>query len=1140
MNDQTSEASFESKTEDLHRDSAIEASEKDASSSNSLGDVSETKSIDECLKDNLSDFESSLYADEFIAEVDKHYQRVACTAILVWLALLCLSFLIGRQTNSLEVLEGGEKQAPMAGGLVMAISLFSAVLPFLNSKQRQCLSGVLVCAVTAQSIALVTNLLLAFAPTPVLIDHVTGMKTYLVRYCEWAPLAFVMAFLTDSCRIDNPANQASKENRRGTLSTLSSTMSLMRTESKSHVDTAHNPATEKNLKILVESKLKSAYNLGLAQGISAFCGWVFPFCPNFVSWVICLFISCALFSLLWKRLYVRTKAFQSMKPGSTASEKEIFHWSKLSLGLLRTCAISWSLLVINFFFFAIGPHIFSNSSFFNLPSMQMILECSIDVLLKVFYLTTVVDVHNAVFDNTAKTERRLEELKQMLSAVWDNSSDMIILSVRGISGDVSSMLSPTYLKIFSDEKSEKNPTTGKALAFELNARSFTADDDPIPIAIYDVNLNHVLPKGKTWTKNKSVAKSEMVSLSKLVIRAWESETKNKEELFIMHDLSRSLGQNIRCEANITRMEENALVIVVRDISERCRRFEAEKKAISETTARLRDAAANRFTRHEVKNGLLAAVALCDSLNESVQDMFKRIGTLEQQLAAKDDRGSNNGTGVNLDDSSSRRLSLGSKNETSATISATGRYIYELDRTLHDILDTILAEAMARDVIWEGYEPKLERVKVAEVLSTANTGMSSMKRFPLKTIPESLPDFCLDPQLLKYIHRNAISNACKYGKKSGIVTTNVFWNKNEGEFRMEVVNLPGERHSEILQLGTLASEVVFSPRKRLAVHCEGDDDNPHSSGDGAWIMHKCAKTLGGNCEILFETEHTTFSFSCPAKVYDEEFSTAALEYTNFELPKNIYAIAIDDSKIQRKLLTRFFEYAGVPEDRILILGSSAEEITTFCDYATAFVDEHPGDFILMIVDENLDLQEKELVGAKGMTVSGSSSVADMRRRLLPDQERRVLALIRSANDSSSDVSIYKSRAHGYLPKAPIKKDKVLEALAPLWLERFPNFEKQTSHTSSRNKISSYDDVIITLDDLMPLIEGIDELSLLEKLEWSLIWEKLHALKGDLQIMPNRQKNLETAIVLISNLKGPRPPNNFRDVWKCIRGNVLGSN
>lgn len=849
MNDQTSDASFESETKDLHRDSAVKASEKDAVSSNSLGDACETKCFDECQTDNLSDFESSLYADEFIAEVDKHYQRVACTATLVWLALLCLSFFIGRQTNSLEVLEGGEKQAPMAGGLVMAISLSSAVLPCLISKRRQCLSGVIVCAVTAQSIALVTNLLLAFAPTPVLIDQVTGMKTYLIRYCEWAPLAFLMAFLTDSCRIDNPANQASKENRRGKLSTFAIAMSPMRTESKRHVDTTPNPDTKKNLKIHVMNKLKAAYSLGVAQGLSAFSGWVFPFCPNFVSWVLCLFISCFLFSLLWKRLYDRTKAFQLMKPGSTSSEKEIFRWSKLSLVLLRTCAISWSLLVINFFLFAIAPYIFPNSSFFNSPSTQMILECSIDVLLKVIYLTIVLDVHNAVFDNNAKTERRLDELKQMLSAVWDSSSDILILSVRGISGDVSSMVSPTYVKIFSDENSEKNPTSGKALAFELNARSFTADDDPIPTAIYNVDMNHEVLKDKTWTKNKSVTKSEMASLSKLVIRAWESETENLKELFIMHDLSRSCGQNIRCEANITRMEENALVIVVRDISERCRRFEAEKKAVSETTARLRDAAANRFTRHEVKNGLLAAVALCDSLNESVQDIFKKIGTLEQQLSAKDDRESNKGTGETPDDSSSRRLSLESKGETSAIISATGRYIYELDRTLHDILDTILAEAMARDVIWEGYEPKLERVKVSEVLSTANTGMPSMKRFPLKTIPESLPDFCLDPQLLKYIHRNAISNACKYGEKSGIVTTNIFWNKDEGEFRMEVVNLPGERHSEILQLGTLASEVVFSPRKRLAVHCEGDDDNPHSSGDGAWIMHKCAKTLGGKCEIL---------------------------------------------------------------------------------------------------------------------------------------------------------------------------------------------------------------------------------------------------------------------------------------------------
>ncbi len=46
-------------------------------------------------------------------------------------------------------------------------------------------------------------------------------------------------------------------------------------------------------------------------------------------------------------------------------------------------------------------------------------------------------------------------------------------------------------------------------------------------------------------------------------------------------------------------------------------------------------------------------------------------------------------------------------------------------------------------------------------------------------------------------------------------------------------------SDILQLGHLASEVIFSPRKRLTVHSSMDYDDKvseHSSGDGAWIMN----------------------------------------------------------------------------------------------------------------------------------------------------------------------------------------------------------------------------------------------------------------------------------------------------------------
>ena len=67
---------------------------------------------------------------------------------------------------------------------------------------------------------------------------------------------------------------------------------------------------------------------------------------------------------------------------------------------------------------------------------------------------------------------------------------------------------------------------------------------------------------------------------------------------------------------------------------------------------------------------------------------------------------------------------------------------------------------------------------------------------------------------------------------------------------------------------------------------------------------------------------------------------------------------------------------------------------------------------MIADENLDIVDE---ATKHKTVSGSHLVEVIRARLLPEQERCLLSLIRSANDSASDIAIYKSRAHGFLPK-----------------------------------------------------------------------------------------------------------------------------
>lgn len=293
---------------------------------------------------------------------------------------------------------------------------------------------------------------------------------------------------------------------------------------------------------------------------------------------------------------------------------------------------------------------------------------------------------------------------------------------------------------------------------------------------------------------------------------------------------------------------------------------------------------------------------------------------------------------------------------------------------------------------------------------------------------------------------------------------------------------------------------------------------------------------------FDPQKTVFTFKCPVTPYHDMLSMSNISQKDFEMPKNVWGIALDDSKIQRKLLIRFFLYAGIPVERIHIKGGTAADVRGFDDWAVNFVDGHPDDYFLMIIDENLDIQEEQ-DATRQVTISGSRAISEMRARLLPDQERRVLALIRSANDSASDVAIYNSRAHGFLPKAPIKKDSVREVIVPIWFKRFPRFEKfHSSNSGSRASIDEHlgGEVVITMTEIFPCIGDIDKYAslpedeLLEK--WSIMWEKLHALKGDLLIM-QRQASIDEAIGMITRLRGPIPPNNFYEKWQHIRSTLL---
>ena len=130
---------------------------------------------------------------------------------------------------------------------------------------------------------------------------------------------------------------------------------------------------------------------------------------------------------------------------------------------------------------------------------------------------------------------------------------------------------------------------------------------------------------------------------------------------------------------------------------------------------------------------------------------------------------------------------------------------------------------------------------------------------------------------------------------------------------------------------------------------------------------------------------------------------------FELPAGCWGIAIDDSNIQRKLLAKLLRLAGVAEERVSVVGGTAEEIYGFADKVLAHVRAHPSDYHLVIVDENLDIQQD--CGGR-VTVSGSMAIVTLREALHQEGlEDKLLAVVRSANDSSADIQVYRNRAHG---------------------------------------------------------------------------------------------------------------------------------
>lgn len=96
--------------------------------------------------------------------------------------------------------------------------------------------------------------------------------------------------------------------------------------------------------------------------------------------------------------------------------------------------------------------------------------------------------------------------------------------------------------------------------------------------------------------------------------------------------------------------------------------------------------------------------------------------------------------------------------------------------------------------------------------------------------------------------------------------------------------------------------------------------PKSSGSGALVVgKKIAKAFRE--EILLSSSVNNNDKDPILEEEKEEVN----DYSTFRIPKNTHAIAIDDSKIQRKLLGKLFSFAGIPPDRCTIVGDGYDEV-----------------------------------------------------------------------------------------------------------------------------------------------------------------------------------------------------------------------
>lgn len=280
------------------------------------------------------------------------------------------------------------------------------------------------------------------------------------------------------------------------------------------------------------------------------------------------------------------------------------------------------------------------------PSFPFITDLLFELFSKGLLLVVIEDIHDTVFNEQLRLRRKLRELWCMMSALWESSSDIIAISVKSSERRrekdgcaATAMVSPTLEQleraIFASRSGSSRTASkqqqprkrrdlgdARAVVFELEASDFCItpgqtssfsyvkdeeSDDEDTMYRLEIDNNRVNPKrvhqiqlkgmndDTTMTQNSVVglenhngARPEgIIAMGELLVRAWQVP---KDEEVLVHDIERKepitgKRRRIRCEAKVTRLDDDSMIVVVRDETDKYRSDRAEKLVLMERMAR---------------------------------------------------------------------------------------------------------------------------------------------------------------------------------------------------------------------------------------------------------------------------------------------------------------------------------------------------------------------------------------------------------------------------------------------------------------------------------------------------------------------------------------------------------------------------